>query len=898
MTSALTHTLNTLSPGKEYSFKVSASNSVGEGEPSECVTARIETTVPDAPTQVRAQMQGKSILVSWQEPASSGGDPITGYTLYAYENSNACAGTESELMTSALTHTLNTLSPGKEYSFKVSASNSVGEGEPSECVTARIEMTVPDAPTQVTAQAQENSILVSWQQPFNGGDPILEYVLYQYDTAECSETPNEIITSSTTYMIDTLFLGMQFSFKVSAINSLGESQPSKCLSSSDLVQAREPSLIENTQASFRYDYEISHSGIPAPYISVDWGVPLKNSQIFIIAFYTDASCQTLNQRIQKRTPAHTFRDLEFDTLYSLRIILQNPVEEIYRSKCVSITIPAPQCGDLDLETEGLYPRCRRIGCGIYGSSTSPTPTCIGRSQDLNLTSVSSLLGRDSFFQKLVNKDRVDASPSLSVWIFDEELSTPEKRQGDRILSAFCYHKPGNCGQDSDGNNLFSPESAQAIGVNVVDFSSITNALAYPELPDNAIVAVPADHNTLTVEDIAQGPFLLLGADSLNPFQDDHSELLKTLGNFDRHISLPDQSVQRVPAFIFVSGYVVENQTIVPASDSAECGAFQDYCIVAPYQAYADRGAFSSTAAVSATLYAASQLWPMMTAEQILALFFSCLTYPAAREDHPRQVWGLGIPNLECMAQPQGDLRLRGSERKFQNLSGTPLANTYLQVDGLRYGRTFRIAGPSQAFAFSGLNLETNLFRPMSVVPLFQETLPPFAIQILARKDGLPRGLSARWKDILSIAVVYQTSPSYFGTSPGTRDFDPGDVKEITFATALRKTFSNSTTVITEFTVKNAAAKSALVSLRGRALGSAVQIETSLNKNTLISMGISYSLIQTRYRVAEIEVPVPQQIHTGLSLNLVLANKSTLQFRGSYTQPLNTMTLQSEISFPF
>ena len=64
----------TLSPGSEVSFRVSATNSVGEGASSECVSEEIEAVVPGVPTSVTTSVRGLSVIVDWQPPSFNGGE--------------------------------------------------------------------------------------------------------------------------------------------------------------------------------------------------------------------------------------------------------------------------------------------------------------------------------------------------------------------------------------------------------------------------------------------------------------------------------------------------------------------------------------------------------------------------------------------------------------------------------------------------------------------------------------------------------------------------------------------------------------------------------------------------------------------------------------------------------
>ena len=813
---------------------------------------------------------------------------ITGYTVYQYENA-ICSGSEDKAMVEGTTYMTSEFSPGSEVSFRVSATNSVGEGASSECVNGEIESesTVPGVPTSVTIQVQGTSIVVSWQEPANVRDPIIDYTVSQYETFSCGGTPNEFITTALSYTITGFTPGSQTSIQVSASNGFGLGPPSECM----MVQIPSPSEqksadVRSLNVTLSHGYELSDSGIPEPYIKVDWR--FEETQSFIIGFYRESSCGILNQLVQKHSVAsHTFtQGVAFDRSYSFQITAMGTA---VRSECVSVFVPSPRCEGLNPQTRGRYPNC----CGLSDAD----PACVGRAQDLNLPETSSLLGREKFFQRLVEKDKVDAPSSLLIRILGETLTPPSERQeswtpsqGDRALSAFCYHKPGNCGQDGQGNNLFSAEEAQAIGVRFTgfDFSSPTLQQeliqAYRNSPQTAIVSVPRALETVTPNDLEYGAFLLVPVDGPN-----QEALLEVLPSLDRDVFLPDGTTQSIPVMLFVTGY--HDHRVVA------CGEAAPYCIVAPSQALLIDGESTleiqdnGASAALATLYAAGQMWPMMTQDQLLALFISCLTYP----ERDPNIWGKGVPDLGCMSEPQGqDMKLQAEGAEIR-VSGTPLANTAISVEELRYGRPFLIRGRSGLFSFSVLDIDlgTRLFQTKNALPIVQE--PVTGIRILTKRDGTPLGVSVQWKDTFSLAAAYSTSPFYFGASAGTQDFDPGPIEEVILTTALRHSLDTST-LIAELTVIRAKAKSGLASLRGTGLGGAFQFQTYRN-DASFSVGVAYSVIDTSYRLGGMKIAVPRHTHLRAKFRLD-AKTFRFQVTASYTEPFQNMELQTRLGFRF
>jgi Domain of unknown function (DUF4082)/Fibronectin type III domain/Bacterial Ig domain len=122
--------ITSLTPGSIYTFKVAATNSVGTGAESSSSNAVIPTTatVPGAPTGVTAAPKSSGAVINWTAPASNGGSQVTGYKVVPYLGGVAQTATTVGATTTA---TVNGLTNGSAYTFKVAAINSVGTGAES-----------------------------------------------------------------------------------------------------------------------------------------------------------------------------------------------------------------------------------------------------------------------------------------------------------------------------------------------------------------------------------------------------------------------------------------------------------------------------------------------------------------------------------------------------------------------------------------------------------------------------------------------------------------------------------------------------------------------------------------------------------------------------------------------
>jgi hypothetical protein len=120
-----TKSVTGLTSGTTYTFKVEAVNASGSGPASAQSNAVTPTTsvAPDAPSDVRAQPATKSARVTWTQE-DDGGSPLTGQTVTPYIGS--AGQTPVQVSASATSTTVTGLDNGTAYTFRVTATNSIG----------------------------------------------------------------------------------------------------------------------------------------------------------------------------------------------------------------------------------------------------------------------------------------------------------------------------------------------------------------------------------------------------------------------------------------------------------------------------------------------------------------------------------------------------------------------------------------------------------------------------------------------------------------------------------------------------------------------------------------------------------------------------------------------------
>ena len=95
---------------------------------------------PDAPQNVTATAGDSSAVITWDPPASDGGESITSYTVTASNNAGTCTTNGS------LTCEMQNLVNGTSYTFTITATNAIGEGPASNASQAIVPQEAP-APT-------------------------------------------------------------------------------------------------------------------------------------------------------------------------------------------------------------------------------------------------------------------------------------------------------------------------------------------------------------------------------------------------------------------------------------------------------------------------------------------------------------------------------------------------------------------------------------------------------------------------------------------------------------------------------------------------------------------------------------------------------------------------------
>ena len=247
----LTYTDTAVTNGVTYYYQVSALNSVGEGPLSNeaSATPAATTTVPGAPRGLGAVAGDGTVALAWSAPSSNGGSPITNYQVYR----GMTSGQLSLLATlpNVLSYTDSAVTNGQTYYYQVTAVNAVGEGPRSNEAsgTPASGQTVPSPPRQLSASPGDAQITLTWLAPSSdGGSPITNYTVYR-GTTSGGESLLAKIGAVFSYSDTTVTNGVTYYYHVTAVNAIGESEPSNQASAMPVAGPSVPDAPRNLVAT-------------------------------------------------------------------------------------------------------------------------------------------------------------------------------------------------------------------------------------------------------------------------------------------------------------------------------------------------------------------------------------------------------------------------------------------------------------------------------------------------------------------------------------------------------------------------------------------------------------------------------------------------------------------------
>ncbi len=239
---------------------VSGGDYLGVEPASVTVTIPVEGT-PGAPTGLTATAGDRQVTLNWGAPASDGGTPIARYQ-YRVQQSGRGFNSWTNIPggASATSYIVAGLENGTSYTFEVRAVNDAGSGQ---VATAEVTLadSAPGAPANLTLNAGDEQVALSWDTPADGGSQITHY---EYRYAAAGENYGDAWTtvsgagSARSLTVTGLTNGTEYRFQVRAVNSVGDGAAAEA----SATPGRVPTAPTGLTAS-----------VESETITVMWGMP-------------------------------------------------------------------------------------------------------------------------------------------------------------------------------------------------------------------------------------------------------------------------------------------------------------------------------------------------------------------------------------------------------------------------------------------------------------------------------------------------------------------------------------------------------------------------------------------------------------------------------------------------
>lgn len=223
----------------------------GNSFPVRCLR---DILIPTAPINITAVRGDAQVTVTFTVPASNGGSAITGYTVISSPigGVDANAETTAGITNNTGNRIITNLNNGTPYTFTVTATNGAGTSPASLPSVAVTPYGVPRIPTNVTATAGNQQIVLNWIEPNNGGIGISNYIIYKSTISEDytsgssvnvgigQVTGTGIGTTDSAYIDTDVLSGTTYYYKIAAGNNIGLGMKSAQVSATLSASATDP----------------------------------------------------------------------------------------------------------------------------------------------------------------------------------------------------------------------------------------------------------------------------------------------------------------------------------------------------------------------------------------------------------------------------------------------------------------------------------------------------------------------------------------------------------------------------------------------------------------------------------------------------------------------------------
>jgi titin len=216
-TDGLEYTDNDVENGEVWLYRITPFNDALNGPSSYTDYIEVNPVPPSEPTNLILTPGDENITVEWAAPENPGGSNVIGYKIYLDESGTPVATAASS------PYVITGLVNGVSYMVTVTAYSDDGEGPgASEWATP---YGAPDAPEGLYYTVETGMVFLHWNEPFDGGFPIIGYYVYRWTTDPYDQIQRSVDWAW--YEDVDVIEGVTYHYQVTALNAGGESPRSE-----------------------------------------------------------------------------------------------------------------------------------------------------------------------------------------------------------------------------------------------------------------------------------------------------------------------------------------------------------------------------------------------------------------------------------------------------------------------------------------------------------------------------------------------------------------------------------------------------------------------------------------------------------------------------------------------
>ena len=213
------------------------------------VRVSLKATLPGAPASFSATAGPVRAALAWTDPSDA---TITKYQYRQKEGSGDFGNWKNILGSGATTtsHTVTGLTAGTSYIFQVRAVNAAGPGAETQPLSVTPEAAAPAAPTDFSATEGDASVILRWTAAADNGSPLTKYQ-YQQDGGAWTDIDNSAPggANALSFTVTGLTNDTEYTFKLRAVNNIGEGAETDSKTATPLAPAGAPSGLTATASS-------------------------------------------------------------------------------------------------------------------------------------------------------------------------------------------------------------------------------------------------------------------------------------------------------------------------------------------------------------------------------------------------------------------------------------------------------------------------------------------------------------------------------------------------------------------------------------------------------------------------------------------------------------------------